>query len=90
MKGGIGIGISRNINITWDIIQNNPNKPWNWLGISINPNITWDIIINNPWKRWKWHQISLNPNITMEIIKNNPEKNGIGEIYQLELNSQSR
>ena len=47
-----------------DIIQNNPEKPWNWVGISYNPNITWDIIQNNPEKPWRWNIISSNPNIT--------------------------
>ena len=31
----------------WDIIQANPNKPWNWYSISKHPNITWEIIQEN-------------------------------------------
>ena len=30
MKIGIGIGYLENPNITWEIIQNNLDKPWNW------------------------------------------------------------
>ena len=66
--------ISCNPNITWDIIQNNPDKPWVWDGISSNPNITWDIIQNNPDKPWNWYAISNKPNITWDIIRNNPDK----------------
>ncbi len=34
-------GISENVNITWDIIRDNPEKPWNWYNLSSNSNITW-------------------------------------------------
>ena len=55
IKIGIGIIYHVNPNITWEIIQNNPDKDWNggWY-ISCNPNITWDIIQNNPDKDWDW------------------------------------
>ncbi len=49
-----------NPNITFDIIQDNPDKPWDWLGISRNPNITWKIIQDNPDKNWSWYNISRN------------------------------
>ena len=57
-----------------DIIQNNPEKPWNWNGISYNPNITFNIIRENPEKPWNWYNLSQNPNITWDIIQNNLEK----------------
>ena len=66
--------ISENPNITWNIIQNNPDKPWNWNYISINPNITLEIIQQNPNKPWKWHLLSNNPNITLEMIQANLDK----------------
>ena len=47
--------ISRNSNINWDIIKDNPDKHWNWYNISCNPNITWEIIKNNPDKPWNWY-----------------------------------
>ena len=34
--------LSYNSNITWDIIQDNPDKKWNWEYISSNPIITWE------------------------------------------------
>ena len=30
------VDLSKNPNITWDIIQNNPDKEWNWMMISLN------------------------------------------------------
>jgi len=68
--------ISRNPNITMEIIENNLDKSWNWKYISMNPNITMEIIENNPDKPWKWgyNGISRNPNITMKFINDNPNK----------------
>ena len=36
--------LSSNLNITWDIIQNNLDKEWDWGNLSDNLNITWEII----------------------------------------------
>jgi len=66
--------MSCNPNITWDIIQANHKKPWDWYYISRHPTITWDIIQQNPGKPWNWNAISYNPTITWDIIQANPEK----------------
>lgn len=66
--------ISSHPNLTWNIIQNNPNIIWHWGCLSCHKNITWEIIKNNPDKDWNWSNISINPNITWEIIDNNPDK----------------
>ena len=66
--------ISKNPNITMDIIRENPDKPWNWYCISQNPNITWDFIIENLDKSFNWRWISQHPNITWDIIRENPDK----------------
>ena len=52
--------MSKNPNITWEIIRDNPDKPWDWYYISMNSNITMDIIRDNPDKPWKWSSISMN------------------------------
>ena len=56
--------ISSNPNITMDIIEANPDKPWIWssMGISSNPNLTMDFINANSDKPWNWEcrGISLN------------------------------
>jgi hypothetical protein len=57
-----------------DIVEANPDKPWNWSGLSSNPNITMDIVEANPDKPWDWSGLSLNLNITMDIVKTNPDK----------------
>ncbi len=54
-----------------EIIENNPDKPWNWKDISSHDNMTMEIIEKYPDKPWSWCGISENPNITMEIIENN-------------------
>ena len=66
--------ISQHPNITWDIIQDNSDYPWNWDWISRNPNITWDIIQANLDKPWDWEFISCNSSITWDIIQTNPDK----------------
>ncbi len=33
--------------ITWDIVQANPDRPWNYTTLSRNPNITWEIVESN-------------------------------------------
>lgn len=35
-----------------DIIQSNPDKPWDWCMVSRNPNLTMEIINANPDKPW--------------------------------------
>ena len=57
-----------------EIIENYPDKPWNWYRISINPNITIEMIEKYPDKPWDWDGISYNPNITMEFIEKYPDK----------------
>ena len=66
--------ISQNPNITMEMIETNPDKPWDWSCISRNPNITMEIIENNPDKPWDWICISQNPNITMEFIEKYMDK----------------
>jgi hypothetical protein len=44
---------SRNPNVTWDIIVDNPKFPWQFDLLSSHPNITWDHIMEcpNPYER---------------------------------------
>jgi hypothetical protein len=66
--------LSKNPNITWDLIQNYLDKPWDYSMLSLNPNINWDIIRFNPDKPWDYYYLSKNINITWDIVKNNPDK----------------
>ena len=69
-------GISKNPNITMEMIEKYPDKLWDWeYGISNNPNVTMEIIEKYPEKPWDWeYGISNNPNITIEIIEKYPDK----------------
>ena len=49
-----------NPNITWEIVQANPDMPWNWRGLSANPNITPGIVQANLHKDWDWCKLSNN------------------------------
>ena len=66
--------LSQNPNITWEIVQANPDKPWCFNMLSKNSNITWDIVQANPDKSWIFFKLSRNPNITWEIVQANPDK----------------
>ena len=52
--------LSLNSNITMNIIEKYPDKPWNWYYMSQNPNITMEIIQKYPDKPRDWLWISLN------------------------------
>lgn len=67
--------LSENPNITWKIVQVNPDIDWHYDYLSLNPNITWEIVQANPDKNWDYEFLSENPNITWEIVQENPGKN---------------
>ena len=52
--------ISQNPNITWDIIEANPDKPWQYGVVDRNPNITWDIVEANLDKPWRYDWLAKN------------------------------
>jgi hypothetical protein len=51
---------SYNPNLTMDIIEKYPTKPWRWYTISRNSNITMNFIEKNLDKPWGWDDISSN------------------------------
>ena len=53
--------LSRNPNITWEIVKNNPDKNWDYNWVSENSNITIDIVKNNPQINWSYYHLSINP-----------------------------
>lgn len=57
--------------ITWNMVRNNLNKPWNLDKISRNKIVTIDIVLDNPFLRWNWTELTLNENMTFDVIKNN-------------------
>jgi hypothetical protein len=56
------IWLSKNPNITMEIVEAHPDKPWNWSwrGLSRNPNITMEFVEAYPDKPWSWHGLSSN------------------------------
>lgn len=58
--------------LTYKLVRNNLNRPWNLKKISRNNNITIDDIIDSPFIRWDWKELTLNESMTFEIIKDNP------------------
>lgn len=63
--------VSRNENITMDIIELNLDYPWDWDSVSDNPNLTIDFVNKYPEFEWDWTNITCNSNITPEIIEKN-------------------
>ena len=52
--------LSSNPNVTWEIVEANPDKRWNWNCLSRNPSITWEIVEASPDKPWDWGSLSQN------------------------------
>ena len=52
--------LSKNLNITCDIVQVNLDKPWDYYWLSSNKIITWDIVQANPDKPWDYDKLSKN------------------------------
>ena len=80
-------GLSQNPNITWEIVQANPEKDWSYRYLSMNPNITWEIVQANPQIPWHYGSLSMNPMtkakeefIQKELIKEFSERCALTKI----------
>lgn len=58
--------------ITWNIVRNNLNKPWNLKKISGNKIIKIEDVLDSQFLRWDWDELTLNENMTFEVIKSYP------------------
>ena len=64
--------MSRNPNITWDIIKNNPDKHWDydWLNIVQKKDkyiqTSWIDVQNNPDKDWDYEDLIRNSDISFK------------------------
>ena len=65
--------LSINPAITWKVVQEYFDRPWDWTALSANPNITFGIVQQNPQICWNWTNLSRNPNITSQIVRENVE-----------------
>jgi hypothetical protein len=64
--------ISRNPVVTFEMMQENADLPWDYNGFSQNPNLKIDDVKNNMSYCWNWYTISGNKGISEEDIENNP------------------
>ena len=65
--------LSGNVNMTTDILQKYPEKPWCWKSLSRNPNITFDFVLSNLDKSWDWQDLSRNESITIDHVLSHSE-----------------
>lgn len=76
-------GVSKNPNITLEIVLVNPSLLWYWKGVSKNPNITLEMVLANPTIKWDWYGISKNPNITLDMYWQTPHCRGTGNVWAI-------
>lgn len=64
------------------LIEQFPDKPWDWISLCTNPNITvksvlahlHEILTNMSYNHRIWNRLSSNPGITMKDIRDYPDK----------------
>ncbi len=59
--------LSRNPNLTIDILNTYRTRNWNWEAVSANPGITMIDIENHLHLPWDWFHVSENPNFCMDM-----------------------
>ena len=64
--------ISKNPVVTFEMMQENADLPWDYNMFSQNPNLKIKDVKNNMSYCWNWHTISCNKAISEEDIENNP------------------
>jgi hypothetical protein len=67
--------LSRNPNITMDIISNNKLLPWDYSVINLNKNLTLEFFEQNIDKPWNFQLLSASKIITLDIIRKYPQFN---------------
>ena len=61
-------------NLTWEIVRDNQDRPWDYSKLSLNQNITWEIVRDNQDRPWDYSKLSLNKNINWDIVRDNQDK----------------
>ena len=67
-----------NPNITMEIVEKYPDKPWDWYEFSYNPNITMEIVEKYPDKPWNWYGFHVIQISLWKLLKNIQINHGIG------------
>lgn len=65
-----------NPHITWDIVNDYPDKPWNLSDLD-DLNRRRDVVLYNPDKKWYWYALSIVPSVTHETLQDNIDKEWI-------------
>jgi hypothetical protein len=60
-----------NPNVTMEMIEKNPNYPWDWNSVTWNPNLTLEFIMKYPNKDWDCLNICYHERIIGDLIKLN-------------------
>ena len=56
-----------------NIVQQNPQIPWDYQSFCRNENITWEIIQQHPEIPWNLDWYGQNPNISFKFVEQHPE-----------------
>ena len=65
------MNFSRNINMDWNLVCENPLKDWDWDSLSRNESLIWNIVKNNLHLPWNWAEISKHKCVKIQTIKEN-------------------
>ena len=73
--------LSCNPNLTWEYIEDNLDKSWNWnkltINLTINAKITKDIIQSNSDKPWDWEYLSTKSDKNIKNISASSNKTSV-------------
>jgi hypothetical protein len=73
LNSGHSDELSRNPNVTLDIIRQYSSLQWDFYLLSQNPGITMDMVEASPELPWNYAAVSANPNLTMDMLQRHPE-----------------
>jgi hypothetical protein len=72
--------LSKNRNITMQVVKAYPDKPWNYRALSSKPDLEMDFVLENMGKDWDFKKISSHPELTRGIIYANQHKDWDSEV----------
>ena len=67
-------GLPQNKHLTWDLIFENSQKPWNWSHLSKRDDLQWIHVEKHPELPWDWENLSRHQLVTWEIVSTHLDK----------------
>ena len=67
--------LSKNPNLTFNIIKLYPDMNWDFDELSLHTNIDWNIVKLLSHKKWNWSKLSKHPNLSFDFVKDNKDFN---------------